>query len=49
MGKFKDFVAGATPVTTKDGRQVFAGNASERQQIKNGAKVDRTGHIVRKK
>lgn len=45
MGKMRDFIAGATPVTTKDGRQVFAGNAAERKAIRNGAKVDKNGYI----
>jgi hypothetical protein len=45
MGKIKDFIAAATPVTTSDGREVFAGNAKERKAIKRGAKVGKTGYI----
>jgi hypothetical protein len=39
MGKLKDFIAGATPVTDRNGREIFPTNAAERKAIKNGAIV----------
>lgn len=47
MGKWKDLAAQLTPVTTKDGREVFVANAAERRAVKNGATVDQYGYLTK--